>query len=145
MNLDFEKIIKGLSSKATSIYMDNDKLRDLLTRTKKKVEGNKELRSLFDDIRILIELIKDYRKGEYKELSKNSIILVIISLVYLVNPIDIIPDFLLGGFVDDAAVIAYVLKKITTEITAYKEWRKSKVSYNDGMIEITLDNNNDDK
>lgn len=144
MKLDFEQIIKEFSSKANAIYMDRDKLKDLFNRTKKKIEGNKEFRSLFDDIRVMIELVKDYRKGEYKELSRNSIILVLISLVYLVSPIDIIPDFLIGGFVDDAAVIAYVLKKITVELAAYKEWRKSKVSYNDNMIEITLDTNDDE-
>lgn len=143
MNLDFERIIKGLSSKANAIFSDKEKLKDLLMKTKTKVEGNKELRSLFDDVRVIVELIKDYTKGEYKSLSKNSIILVIISLVYLVNPIDIIPDFLLGGFIDDAAVIAYILKKITTEITAYKDWKSNKTveqDYDDdNMIEITLD------
>ena len=143
MKLDFEQIIKEFNSKANAIYMDRDKLKDLFNRTKKKIEGNKEFRSLFDDIRVMIELVKDYRKGEYKELSRNSIILVLISLVYLVSPIDIIPDFLIGGFVDDAAVIAYVLKKITVELAAYKEWKKSKVSYNDNMIEITLEDNDD--
>lgn len=144
MKLDFERVIKEFSSKANAIYADKDKLKDLFIRTKKKVEGNKEFRSLFDDIRVMIELVKDYRKGEYKELSKNTIILVVISLVYLVSPIDIIPDFLIGGFVDDAAVIAYVLKKITTELAAYKEWKNDKIYDKDNMIEITLVNDDEE-
>lgn len=143
MNINFEEVIRKLSSKASALYSDRDKLYELLDKTKKKLENNKELRSLFDDIRVLVSLIKDYKKGEYTNLSKNSIILVIISLIYLVNPIDIIPDFLIGGFVDDAAVIAYILKKITIEITAYKNWKSLKREEDDNMIEITLDHDDE--
>jgi len=148
MKIDYDRIIKGLNSKANAIYNDRGKIVDLLERTKKKLEGNKELRSLFDDIRVIMELIKDYTRGEYRELSKNSIILVIISLIYLVNPIDIIPDFLLGGFVDDAAVIAYILKKITVELSAYKSWKSNRADKiivdDDNMIEITIVDNKEE-
>lgn len=134
MKYDFEKIIKNLSSRANSIYFDKDKVMDLLIKTKLKVEENKELRSIFSDIKIIVELIKDWRSGKYKELTKNTIILLIVSLIYLINPIDIIPDFLIGGFIDDAAVLAYILKKISTELDAYKLW-KSKNEY---VIEVDI-------
>lgn len=155
MKLNFEKIIKDLSSKATSIYDDKEKIWTLLSKTKKKLEENKELRSLFDDVRVIVELVKDYYQGHYKNLTKNSIVLVIISLIYLVNPLDIIPDFLLGGFIDDAAVFAYILKKITTEIDAYKQWKAERPTEQmteddiidldeDDMIEITLNDREQD-
>ena len=143
MDINFDKVINNLKIKAAAIYDDRDKIWELLDRTKKKLENNKELRSLFDDIRVLVELIKDYNKGEYTNLSKNTIILVIIGLLYLVNPLDIIPDFLFGGFVDDAAVIAYILKKITIEITAYKNWKGLRKKDDDNMIEITLDHDDE--
>lgn len=123
MKYDFDKIIKNLSSRANSIYFDKDKVMDLLIKTKTKVEGNKELMSIFGDIKIIVELIKDWRSGKYKELTKNTIIMLIVGLIYLVNPIDIIPDFLIGGFIDDAAVLAYILKKITVELNAYRLWK----------------------
>lgn len=140
MKIDFESIINKFTSKANSIYVDRGKVWELLNRTKKKVEENKELRSIFDDIRITMELIKDWRSGEYKELTKNTVILLIISLIYLINPIDIIPDFLIGGFVDDAAVIAYILKKISVELDAYKQWRKEK----ENIIEINIVDENEE-
>lgn len=144
MNIDFEKVIDNLRLKATAIYEDRDKIWELLNKVKEKLEQNEELKSLFDDVRLLIELIKDYNKGEYTGLSKNSIILVIISLIYLVSPLDIIPDFLVGGFLDDAAVIAFILKKIEAEITAYKSWKSiEKEDNDDNMIEITLDHDDE--
>ncbi len=123
MKLNFESIISNLRNKANDLYDDRGKISSLLQKVKKMVEGNKELRSLFDDLKVLTELIKDYYSGRYKNLTKGSIILVLISLIYLVNPMDIVPDFMLGGFIDDAAVIAYILKKLTTEVNAYKLWK----------------------
>ncbi|TJX13506.1 DUF1232 domain-containing protein [Tissierella creatinini] len=123
MKLNFESIISNLRNKANDLYDDRGKISGLLQKVKKMVEGNKELRSLFDDLKVLTELIKDYYSGKYKNLTKGSIILVLIGLIYLVNPMDIVPDFILGGFIDDAAVIAYILKKLATEVDAYKLWK----------------------
>lgn len=141
MKINFEKIIKDLGEKASAISLDNSKLRDLLTKTLKMLEGNKELRSLIEDIKLLVQLVKDWISGKYREIPKSSVIMVIISFLYLINPIDIIPDFLIGGFLDDAAVIAYIIKKISSELDIYKEWRKNR----ENVIEIEIMEEDDDK
>lgn len=123
MKLDFEGIISNLKEKATNLSDDNGKIADLLRKTKKSMDENKELRSILDDLKLLVDLVKDHYNGKYKNLSNTSIIIVLVGLLYLVNPMDLVPDFLLGGFLDDAAVIAYIFKKLTTEIDAYKLWK----------------------
>ena len=57
--------------------------------------------------------------------------MIIVSLIYLVMPIDLIPDFLLGGYIDDALVIGYVVKKTSDELDLYKEWK----SIQDNIVE----------
>ena len=42
---------------------------------------------------------------------------IITALGYLITPIDLIPDFLLGGLVDDGAVLAWVLKLANSYVT----------------------------
>lgn len=44
--------------------------------------------------------------------------LVIFTIAYIVSPIDLIPEGLLGplGFADDAALVAYLLKRIINKI-----------------------------
>lgn len=126
MKINFEQVIQNLGHKANKIYNDTPRLKNLLKTAKEKAEGNKQLNTILSDIKILIELMKDWREGRYTELPKSTVIMVIISLIYLVSPIDIIPDFLIGGFVDDAAVIAYVIKNISEELNQYKEWKKLK-------------------
>ena len=43
-------------------------------------------------------------------------------LIYVVSPLDLIPDVLPGGFVDDAVVVGWVVKTVRSEIDAFREW-----------------------
>ncbi len=138
MKIDVEEILRKLEGKANAIYFDSDKLKKLLNATKEKVEGNKTLMEIWDDIKLFLDLIRDWIRGDYKDISKGSVIMIIISLLYLVNPLDIVPDFIPGGFIDDLAVIAYVIKKISEELNVYKEWRNSKVN-DDNPIEVDVE------
>lgn len=134
MKIDVEEILRKLEAKANTIYFDKDRLKNLLYRTKEKVEDNKTLMEMWDDIKLFIDLVRDWMKGDYREISKGSMIMIIISLLYLVNPLDLIPDFLVAGFIDDLAVIAYVIKKISEELNIYKEWRNK--NKDDNTVEV---------
>jgi nucleoside-diphosphate-sugar epimerase len=62
------------------------------------------LARLFQDLKLLFPLIKDYLKGTYRHVSVKSIVIFIITLAYIISPIDLIPDYILGfGQIDDAA------------------------------------------
>lgn len=141
MKIDFEEIFKNLDGMANAIYTDKDRLKKLLIAAKKKAEGNKQLSELWQDLKLLLELIKDWMKGEYKELAKSTVLLIIGSLIYLVSPIDLIPDFLIGGFIDDIAVLGYVIKKISDELNAYKIWKDIK--YEDIIFEVEKEDKED--
>lgn len=123
MKIDFNQILKDLEVKAKTIYEDNEKLKSLLNSTIKVVQENKQLNEVVQDIKIMIHLIRDWVNGDYKELSNNTVLLVVIALLYLVMPLDLIPDFLPMGFIDDIAVIGFVMKRISDEINKYKEWK----------------------
>lgn len=126
MKIDFEEVIRSLKDKADILYKDNEKLKDLLETAISKVKGNKQLMNIWSDLKLSIELIKDWMNGYYVDLPKQTIIMIIISLIYLVMPIDLIPDFLIGGFIDDALVIGYVAKKTSEELELYKKWKAVK-------------------
>lgn len=136
MKLDFESIISNLKQKATDLSGDNGKIAVLLRKTKKTMEGNKELRSIIDDLKVMVDFVKDHYNGSYKNLTNTSIIIVLVGLLYLVNPMDLIPDFIFGGFLDDAAVIAYIFKRLTTEIDAYKLWKSERRKTDDDIIDL---------
>ena len=47
--------------------------------------------------------------------------------LYVLTPLDVIPDFIpIAGFIDDAAVIAVVLKLSGGDLARYRAWRREQ-------------------
>lgn len=123
MKVEPKKIIKGLNKKAKVYLDDNKRLNELIVNTGIKIKNNNQLSDIVDEIKTLTSLVMDFSKKKYTNVSVSTIITIIAGLIYLVNPVDIIPDIFIGGFVDDAAVLGYVLKRISTELDLYKKWK----------------------
>ena len=49
-----------------------------------------------------------------KSKSKSLTVLIILAILYIISPIDLIPESLFGplGLIDDAAVLAYLIKSL---------------------------------
>ena len=69
-------------------------------------------------------LLKAYARREYTRIPWGSIVLLVATLLYFVNPLDLVPDILLGGLVDDAALIAFVSRKLRADLDAFLEWER---------------------
>jgi len=58
-----------------------------------------------------------------------SIIGIFFTAFYLINPSDLIPDYLLGiGQIDDVMVLALCLFLLEKDLRDYKRWRMSQTS-----------------
>ncbi len=80
------------------------------------------------DLQTLLRLMRAYGEGRYRQLSGKNVALAGLGLLYLVSPLDLLPDFLPGGFADDAAVIGFVVKKVRTELVAFEAWERRQGS-----------------
>jgi uncharacterized membrane protein YkvA (DUF1232 family) len=76
------------------------------------------------DLQTLLRLMRAYGEGRYRAVSGKNLALAGLGLLYLVSPLDVLPDFIPGGFADDAAVIGFVVKKIRTELVAFEAWER---------------------
>lgn len=109
---DFQRILKNI----TKIY---DKIKD-----------DKHFKDLISDISIMFEMIKDYVQGRYKEIPFNTIAGLAFALLYVLNPFDLIPDFIPGiGYVDDAAVVILAIKLFRKDIENYRTWKSETASF----------------
>lgn len=122
---DFEKQQVKYQRKANEYLNHPKKTEHLLTKALNKARDSKNaLGDAWDKLKLLIELIRAYSKGEYREVSKGTILTVIGAIIYFVSPIDLVPDFIAGlGLFDDAAVIGYTIKKISAELDEFKNWQ----------------------
>ena len=83
------------------------------------------LADLADDAMTLTAMVKDYAAGSYREVPQKSIFAAAAALLYILNPIDLIPDIVPGlGLMDDAAVLTMVVKAIQSDVHAYRGWTK---------------------
>jgi uncharacterized membrane protein YkvA (DUF1232 family) len=80
------------------------------------------------DLQTLLRLLRAYGEGSYREVSGKNLALAGLGLLYLVSPLDVVPDFLPGGFTDDAAVIGFVLRKLRSELAAFETWERAQGS-----------------
>uniref|UniRef100_A0A7V4E542 DUF1232 domain-containing protein n=1 Tax=candidate division WOR-3 bacterium TaxID=2052148 RepID=A0A7V4E542_UNCW3 len=91
----------------------------------KELEG-KIQKELAEDLSLLLSLIKDYWKDEYKVVPWRTIALTVFALLYLLNPLDLIPDFSLPlGILDDLAVLGFVVASVKDDLEKYKQWKNS--------------------
>ena len=74
----------------------------------------------------LVGLIRAYASGEYREVSKTNIVLVIAAIIYFISPVDLVPDFIPAiGFLDDVTIIGWVLSTISEELKKFNSFTDS--------------------
>ena len=89
--------------------------------------GKGKLLELLEDVKLLLEMVKAYFRGEYKQIPIGSISTIVFTLLYVFFPLDLIPDFIPGiGLADDAAVVILCLNFIKKDIEKFKEFRKNR-------------------
>ncbi|MCY8199591.1 YkvA family protein [Bacillus subtilis] len=75
-------------------------------------------------ITIFFQMLRDWRNGDYPRSQVKTLLLLTAAILYIVMPLDIIPDVILGlGFIDDAAVLGLIWTLIKKELSQYEKWR----------------------
>ena len=84
------------------------------------------LGTVIDDIISMYQLVESYVKREYTDIPLTSIISILAALIYVISPIDLIPDFIpVIGYLDDAAVVTLVLGLgVGHDLEKYKSWQE---------------------
>lgn len=129
------KVISGTVEKtrtrAEEYIRDPEKSRQLLDEALKKAkqkEANKgPLADLWNNLTAFFRLMQAYMRREYRDIPWASIVIVVVAIIYFVSPIDLIPDFIpFAGYIDDAAVIVFVLKQIKSDLDKFLVWESEQ-------------------
>lgn len=128
MKIDFEEIKNEFSEKAGSFYEDNEKLGDLIDEFSEKIKDSKIFETIGSDLKLTLDMLIDWKNGDYKDLSKDSITIITVGFLYILSPMSIIPKFIPLKHVDDILVLLYVIKRIKGELETYKRWREDNGS-----------------
>ncbi|WP_199440029.1 YkvA family protein [Umezawaea beigongshangensis] len=81
----------------------------------------------FQRARALPRLIREARRGEYGELPKSRFLLWAGAVVYLVSPVDVLPELLpIIGVTDDAGVAVWLLTSVSTATGMFLRWERNR-------------------
>ena len=95
-------------SKASEYIHTPEKIQKLIPEIKNYVAKN-GLKDIKDKVYLIIDYLKDISSGKYQDYSAKSLLMLVAGMIYLLTPLDVVPDiFPIMGFADDAAVIAWL-------------------------------------
>ena len=122
--LKFMNSLNENKEKAKAYLDDDEKMEKLFRDFEDKLKLIPKIGNRASDIAVLLSLIRAYIKKQYTDVSPSTIMLAVAGLIYVVTPVDLIPDYILGsGLLDDAAVIGIVLQAIQMDLNKYKKWQ----------------------
>lgn len=109
---------------AEDILSDKNKFDEFLKKLEIKLKKFPRIGNQLADLPVMISLVKDYVKGDYKVVPTKSIINIVMALLYFISPLDLVLDAIpVVGMTDDVAVLMFALKNCHDDIEAYREWK----------------------
>ena len=86
--------------------------------------NDKNLKGFLDDVKLFFSMLKDFFTKKYTEVPVGTIMAIAGSLLYVLAPIDVIPDFIpVAGYLDDAGIIALCMKFVKNDLDKYKNFK----------------------
>lgn len=140
MNSRLKKYVNNRFTKIAQDLIDNPqglkfRLENALEKLSKKSVVDALGRNV-DDLKTLVRMAKLWITRKYNKISKQSILLVIVAIVYFITPTDFVPDFIIGlGYVDDISVLKWVLSQISEDLQKFKDWETQKNNETDSSGE----------
>lgn len=87
----------------------------------------------------IFRMLKLWYKGDYK-MKVTDILLPAIALVYILSPIDFIPDFVpvVGAF-DDLLILAVAIPLLMKEVDKFLTWEEENKNKNKDIVEVDVE------
>jgi uncharacterized membrane protein YkvA (DUF1232 family) len=131
------KRLKRLYKEAAGIMTDPEMTQELAERAEAGSILSGKSKGFLYSLRQLKDMLRDYHSGEYTLISRSTLLVVVAALLYIISPIDVIPDSIpIVGGLDDIAVLAYAVHAVSDELKNYRLWLATKDMRADEAIDL---------
>lgn len=125
------KFYKKAASKAVKVVANRNKMFALLNKAYTYFSNKENDRPISQEVKekfkTLLRLIRALYKKEYKDFPWASLVKATATIIYLVSPLDFIPDFIpFVGLMDDFALISWTVGSLNDDILAFERWEEAK-------------------
>jgi uncharacterized membrane protein YkvA (DUF1232 family) len=110
---------------AKSYAKDPKALRNLFEKAARETSSipKAPFKDLWAYLQAMLRLIRAYYRGEYRDAKVANLVLIIGAIIYIVDPLDLIPDWIpVLGFLDDATILAFAVQKTRETLDDFKAW-----------------------
>ncbi|MFB6272961.1 MAG: YkvA family protein [Salinibacter sp.] len=117
--------------------VDLDTVVERAEAIEERFQSNGPLQRLLRDGRLLLELVRDARRGRYRAVPVWTLSAAGFTLLYVLNPFDIVPDALpLLGLLDDAAVVSACFSLVEQDLRDYQNWKRAQQKEKDSPEDL---------
>lgn len=116
--------------KAEDIIDNPDEVKKVAESAWDKAKELKEpLAKVWEQLKLMVQLIRAWIKGDYTDVPTTSIIAIVAGLMYLLSPVDLIPDFIpVLGYLDDIFVLGVVFTQVAKDLEVFQAWQSAQPS-----------------
>ena len=108
--------------RARRLVNDPKKVEEILDQARRKAGKSSSAEGWFEYLFLMIRLVTAYFQGRYRQVSYDTIILIVAGILYFLFPLDVLPDPI---YLDDAAVLIFVANKVKGELDRFSDWERS--------------------
>jgi uncharacterized membrane protein YkvA (DUF1232 family) len=124
-------VVDRTKTRAEDYLRSPEKAKRLLSEAIEKAHSKEAhkgpLRDVWNKLTAIFRLFRAYINREYTDIPWVSIVLIVVAILYFVSAFDLILDFIPGiGFIDDAAVIAFVLSQVSADLDKFMAWEANQ-------------------
>ncbi len=86
--------------------------------------NNKYLKDFLEEVKLYFSMLKDFFTKKYTQVPIGTIVSIAATLLYVLAPLDLIPDFMpFVGYLDDAGIVTLCIKGFKADLETYKEFK----------------------
>lgn len=113
---------------AKTYVNDPARLRGLFDEAAKEVRAmpREPFGEMWPYLQTMLRLMRAYSEGRYRDVPETTLVVIVAAIVYLVNPLDFIPDALPAlGYLDDATVVSLAVRRSRETLDNFMAWEIS--------------------
>lgn len=110
---------------AKTYINDQARLRGLFAEAASEVAAmpREPFGEMWPYLQTMLRLMRAHSEGRYRDVPETTLVVIVAAIVYLVNPLDVIPDALPAlGYLDDATVVSVAVRRSREALDNFMAW-----------------------